>query len=626
MAADHLPTTTRKRILKKGINNTTTMIRRVPILLLLLLLARPCVGKDHNGNYLQMERNHQQHEERIQKRMGATKTKLRKLAKKMKKKKTKQGLRHHHMPSPLLREEAVPTTTTQTTTDNDKSRDKAKSIRGSVTSNSNNYDDFNYDKDSNNKQQYLESSTPLSEAASRNLQRVQRGRGFGRGRGGTDNEAAAAAVGAGGGRVADKGAGGVGANKNGGEEKIGRKVVGRGADKAVDGRGVESATYEKGDMMTSESVPMVSWGWGNVWVVTEQESNGNANNKKGRGGAGNNDDSNGDNGESEIAYDESESGGSSGTVQMGGIYNRPARRPGSGRVPGGSGSPASGAGNNNNGVGGGGTSSSTSSAGGGSGGESTSGGGSTGTSTSGGSSTSSGGSAGTTNNNAEWKDQFQQSVPSSSSNLDEFAPISPGTPDKAPEIPRPAPSFYYPTTPAPSFQQQPETAAPEPVTGATETENDIDSSGGAGAGAGGICHLCSDESTATLLTRTLIATTVTCQDIATALAAAPEAECAAQKALIPVDVESYCGCAGKTYTGACTFCPAGMDNIWHNVTIPSLNDWTCEDAEVYAGFITNQASCAEMAAVSDACCGTWEEYWAYGDDDTVAADEDTTGV
>ena len=57
------------------------------------------------------------------------------------------------------------------------------------------------------------------------------------------------------------------------------------------------------------------------------------------------------------------------------------------------------------------------------------------------------------------------------------------------------------------------------------------------------------------------------------------------------------------------------ENIWHNISIPALNHWTCQDVEDYCGFITNPDACTEMSPIAELCCGTWEEYWAEGDDD-----------
>ena len=122
----------------------------------------------------------------------------------------------------------------------------------------------------------------------------------------------------------------------------------------------------------------------------------------------------------------------------------------------------------------------------------------------------------------------------------------------------------------------------------------------------GPCQLCSDGSEATMMTRTLIKSTISCQDIANALVMADANNCPMQKENMPVDIEAYCGCPGKVNTGSCPFCPAGKDNIWHNISIPALDDWTCEMVETYTGYLTNPAACTEMTVLSDLCCGTWE--------------------
>ena len=122
----------------------------------------------------------------------------------------------------------------------------------------------------------------------------------------------------------------------------------------------------------------------------------------------------------------------------------------------------------------------------------------------------------------------------------------------------------------------------------------------------GACQLCSDGGTATMMTRTLIKSTITCQDIANALAMADASACPMEKQNIPVDVESYCGCPGKATPNSCTFCPSGKENIWHNISIPSLLDWTCEDVETYTSHVTNAQACSDMVMISDVCCGTWE--------------------
>ena len=109
-----------------------------------------------------------------------------------------------------------------------------------------------------------------------------------------------------------------------------------------------------------------------------------------------------------------------------------------------------------------------------------------------------------------------------------------------------------------------------------------------------------------MMTRTLIKSTVTCQDIANALAMADADACPMQKQNIPVDIESYCGCPGKSNPSSCTFCPSGKENIWHNISIPALMDWTCEQVETYTSYVTNTQACSEMSVISDLCCGTWE--------------------
>ena len=132
------------------------------------------------------------------------------------------------------------------------------------------------------------------------------------------------------------------------------------------------------------------------------------------------------------------------------------------------------------------------------------------------------------------------------------------------------------------------------------------------------CQLCSDGSTATKMSQTLIGTTISCQDLADSFLAASSSQqdCVATKESIPINIEAYCGCPGVTMTTPeCLFCSDGTVNIWHNVTIPALNDWTCQDVEDYTGFITNTDACSEMTAISDLCCGTWEEYWGAGNDD-----------
>ncbi|CAB9523756.1 expressed unknown protein [Seminavis robusta] len=133
----------------------------------------------------------------------------------------------------------------------------------------------------------------------------------------------------------------------------------------------------------------------------------------------------------------------------------------------------------------------------------------------------------------------------------------------------------------------------------------------------GKCQLCENGNAGKHMSRNLIGTTVTCQDIANALAMADLSACPMEKEKLPVNIEAYCGCPGKSYSGNCVFCPSGKDNIWHNISIPALNHWTCQEVEDYCGYITNMDACNEMSAIADLCCGTWEEYWAYGDDDTV---------
>ena len=162
--------------------------------------------------------------------------------------------------------------------------------------------------------------------------------------------------------------------------------------------------------------------------------------------------------------------------------------------------------------------------------------------------------------------------------------------------PRPTPV----ATPKPTHTATPQptqAAVPQPTPMATPAYD---------ASTRGACQLCSDGGTATLMTRSLIKSTITCQDIADALATADANECPMEKQNIPVDVESYCGCPGKATPNTCTFCPSGKENIWHNISIPTLNDWTCEDVETYTSHITNTEACSGMSMVADVCCGTWE--------------------
>lgn len=153
------------------------------------------------------------------------------------------------------------------------------------------------------------------------------------------------------------------------------------------------------------------------------------------------------------------------------------------------------------------------------------------------------------------------------------------------------------STPMPT--QAPNTKPPTPVTTPIPTP-------AYDASTRGSCQLCSDGGTATMMTRTLIKSTISCQDIANALAMADASACPVEKQSIPVDVESYCGCPGKATPNSCTFCPSGKENIWHNISIPALDDWTCEEVETYTSHITNAQACSDMSVVSDVCCGTWE--------------------
>jgi hypothetical protein len=133
----------------------------------------------------------------------------------------------------------------------------------------------------------------------------------------------------------------------------------------------------------------------------------------------------------------------------------------------------------------------------------------------------------------------------------------------------------------------------------------------------GKCQLCADGRAASQMSRTLIGVQVSCQDIADLLAKADSASCSMTKDTLPLNIEAYCGCPGKTHAPSCRFCSDGKENIWKNISIPSLQNWTCQHVEDYAGFITNSSACAEISAISKVCCGTWEEYWSYGDDDRV---------
>lgn len=138
----------------------------------------------------------------------------------------------------------------------------------------------------------------------------------------------------------------------------------------------------------------------------------------------------------------------------------------------------------------------------------------------------------------------------------------------------------------------------------------------------GNCQLCPNGAAAAHMSKTLIATSIKCQDIANSLAMADAADCPMQKSKLPVNIEAYCGCPGANQAPkSCKFCADGSDNIWHNISIPALNDWTCQDVDDYCDFITNTQACEEMKPIAELCCGTWEEYWAYGDDDWT---DDTT--
>jgi hypothetical protein len=183
----------------------------------------------------------------------------------------------------------------------------------------------------------------------------------------------------------------------------------------------------------------------------------------------------------------------------------------------------------------------------------------------------------------------------------------------------------FPATPRPTrrpIRRQPPpspTQAPESQANSTETANNntLDATQASQSNGQVSCHLCPGGQAAAHMSRTLIGTNVKCQDIASTLATATAEDCANQKDLLPVDIEAYCGCPDKSAVGTCQFCPDGTENIWHNISIPALNDWTCQDVEDYCEFIKNPSACTEMAAVADLCCGTWEEYWAEGDDDLV---------
>ena len=166
--------------------------------------------------------------------------------------------------------------------------------------------------------------------------------------------------------------------------------------------------------------------------------------------------------------------------------------------------------------------------------------------------------------------------------------------------------FVQALTPRPTHAATPkptQVPKPEPITPAARTPMPTPAYD---ASTRGSCQLCSDGGTATMMTRTLIKSTITCQDIANALAMADASACPMEKQNIPVDIESYCGCPNKATPNSCTFCPPGKENIWHNISIPALDDWTCEDVEIYTSHVTNTQACSDMSMVADVCCGTWE--------------------
>jgi hypothetical protein len=123
------------------------------------------------------------------------------------------------------------------------------------------------------------------------------------------------------------------------------------------------------------------------------------------------------------------------------------------------------------------------------------------------------------------------------------------------------------------------------------------------------CQLCSDGGDAANPSRTLMGTTTTCQDLKDQFKTFNPDECALHKAAIPIDLEAYCGCNGASLTSQCTFCPPQTRNIYRDVNIPALNDWTCGEVEEYTTYITDQTVCANMVHLSNLCCGRWDEYW-----------------
>lgn len=199
---------------------------------------------------------------------------------------------------------------------------------------------------------------------------------------------------------------------------------------------------------------------------------------------------------------------------------------------------------------------------------------------------------GASNNNPfvgeeKWRNQF----------VARLTPRPTRRPTTKPPTPRPTPN------PTPKIQTLSGNADPTPIPTPAPVPGQAQRT----------CQLCPGGKPATYMTRTLIGTSISCQDVANTLATAED--CPMQKDMLPVDIEAYCGCPGMSFKGSCSFCPSGKENIWHNISIPALNHWTCQDVEDYCGFITNTAACSEMSPIADLCCGTWEEYWAYGDDD-----------
>jgi hypothetical protein len=233
-----------------------------------------------------------------------------------------------------------------------------------------------------------------------------------------------------------------------------------------------------------------------------------------------------------------------------------------------------------------------------------------------------------------WRDQFVQHITP--------RPTSPRTPrpTKPPLTPRPtsAPVQQPVPTGTTSTSSAPKTTTPRPTPVPVENQDR------------GSCQLCSGGANGEHMSRTLIGTTVSCQDIANELAASDVDNCVMEKDKIPINLEAFCGCPGKTQVGVCgSFCPSGTTNIWHNVSIPALNDWTCQDVEDYAGYIDTVAVCSEITPIAEICCGTMvsasrlfydniqsvllttsrvllnliafaffllqEEYWSYGNDD-----------